>query len=39
LPESGEEIVALRIKGKGNVFQDLPVPGRLSAALNIRDET
>ena len=29
----GEEIVALRIKGKGNVFQDVPVPGRLSAAL------
>ena len=29
----GEEIVALRIKGKGSVFQDVPVPGRLSAAL------
>jgi integrase len=28
-----EEIVALRIKGKGSVFQDVPVPGRLSAAL------
>ena len=27
----GEEIVALRIKGKGSVFQDVPVPGRLSA--------
>jgi integrase len=26
----GEEIVALRIKGKGRVFQDVPVPGRLS---------
>jgi integrase len=26
----GEEIVALRIKGKGSVFQDVPVPGRLS---------
>ena len=25
----GEEIVALRIKGKGSVFQDVPVPGRL----------
>jgi integrase len=25
--------VALRIKGKGSVFQDVPVPGRLSAAL------
>ena len=33
LPEGGEEIVALRIKGKGSVFQDVPVPGRLSAAL------
>ena len=29
----GEEIVALRIKGKGSAFQDVPVPGRLSAAL------
>src|SRR5258705_987718 len=29
----GEEMVALRIKGKGSVFQDVPVPGRLSAAL------
>jgi len=29
----GEEIVALRIKGKGSVYQDVPVPGRLSAAL------
>jgi len=29
----GEEIVALRIKGKGSVFQDVPVPERLSAAL------
>ena len=29
----GEEIVALRIKGKGSVFQDVPVPGRLIAAL------
>ena len=31
LPGVGEEIVALRIKGKGSVFQDVPVPGRLSA--------
>ena len=29
----GEEIVALRIKGKGSVFQDVPVPERLSQAL------
>ena len=29
----GEDIVALRIKGKGSVFQDVPVPGRLGAAL------
>jgi integrase len=29
----GEEIVALRIKGKGSVFQDVPVPGRLSQTL------
>jgi site-specific recombinase XerD len=29
----GKEIVALRIKGKGNVFQDVPVPARLSTAL------
>ena len=29
----GEEIVALRIKGKGSVFQDVPVPGRLGQAL------
>jgi integrase len=29
----GEEIVALRIKGKGSVFQDVPVSARLSAAL------
>jgi integrase len=29
----GEEIVALRIKGKGSVFQDVLVPGRLSAEL------
>ena len=29
----GKEIVALRIKGKGSVFQDLPVTGALSAAL------
>jgi integrase len=29
----GEEIVALRIKGKGSIFQDVPVPERLSAAL------
>ena len=29
----GEEIVALRIQGKGSVFQDVPVPGALSAAL------
>jgi hypothetical protein len=28
-----KEIVALRIKGKGNVFQDVPVPEALSAAL------
>ena len=26
-------MVALRIKGKGSVFHDIPVPGRLSAAL------
>jgi len=31
--QAGKEIVALRIKGKGSVFQDVPVPGRLSAAL------
>jgi site-specific recombinase XerD len=30
---SGKEIVALRIKGKGSVFQDVPVTGALSAAL------
>jgi integrase len=29
----GKEIVALRIKGKGSVFQDVPVTGALSAAL------
>jgi integrase len=29
----GEEIVALRIKGKGSVFQDVPVTGALSQAL------
>jgi integrase len=29
----GEEIVALRIKGKGSVFQHVSVPGRLSTAL------
>jgi integrase len=29
----GKEIVALRIKGKGSVFQDVPVTGVLSAAL------
>jgi integrase len=29
----GKEIVALRIKGKGSVFNDVPVPERLSAAL------
>jgi integrase len=29
----GEEIVALRIKGKGSVFQDVPVSARLSASL------
>ncbi|MDQ3621068.1 MAG: tyrosine-type recombinase/integrase [Verrucomicrobiota bacterium] len=29
----GEEIVALRIKGKGSVFQDVPVAPALSAAL------
>ena len=28
-----KEIVALRIKGKGRVFQDVPVTGALSAAL------
>ena len=28
LPEGGGGIVALRIKGKGSVFQDVPVPGR-----------
>jgi len=31
--QTGKEIVALRIKGKGSIFQDVPVPGRLSAAL------
>ena len=30
----GEEIVGFRIKGKGSVFQDVPVSARLSAALN-----
>jgi integrase/recombinase XerC len=29
----GEEVVALRIKGKGSVFQDVPVTGALSQAL------
>ena len=29
----GEVIVGLRIKGKGSVFQDVPVAGRLSQAL------
>jgi integrase len=29
----GEEIVALRIRGKGSVFQDVPVTGALSQAL------
>jgi integrase len=29
----GKEIVAMRIKGKGSVFQDVPVTGALSAAL------
>jgi site-specific recombinase XerD len=29
----GKEIVALRIKGKGSVFQDVPVSERLSTAL------
>jgi integrase len=29
----GEEMVALRIKGKGNVFRMCPFPVRLSAAL------
>ena len=29
----GKEIVALRIKGKGSVFHDVPVTGALSAAL------
>ena len=33
LPEGGGEIVALRIKGKGSLFHDVPIPGRLSAAL------
>jgi site-specific recombinase XerD len=34
LPQAvGKEIVALRIKGKGSVFQDVPVTGLLSAAL------
>jgi hypothetical protein len=28
-----QEIVALRIKGKGGVFQDVPVTGALSATL------
>jgi integrase len=29
----GKEIVAFRIKGKGSIFHDVPVAGRLSAAL------
>ena len=29
----GKEIVALRIKGKGSVFQDVPVTGALSESL------
>jgi integrase len=29
----GKEIVALRIKGKGSVFHDVPLAARLSAAL------
>ena len=29
----GADIVAFRIKGKGSVFQDVPVPASLSAAL------
>ena len=29
----GEEIVALRIKGKGSVFQDVPVTGALSRSF------
>jgi putative intracellular protease/amidase len=29
----GEDIVALRIKGKGSVFQDVPVTGALNQAL------
>jgi integrase len=29
----GKEIVALRIKGKGSIFHDVPVAGRLSVAL------
>jgi hypothetical protein len=33
LPGSRKRIVALRIKGKGCVFHDVPVPERLSAAL------
>jgi integrase len=28
----GEDIVALRIRGKGSVFQDVPVTGALSQA-------
>ena len=29
----GKEIMALRIRGKGSVFQDVPVTGALSAGL------
>lgn len=32
LTPEGREIVALRIKGKGSVFQDVPVTGALSPA-------
>ena len=31
----GEEIVALRIKGKGSVFQDVPVPGHWYSAPRV----
>jgi hypothetical protein len=33
MSSSRGENFALRIKGKGSVFQDIPVPGRLSQAL------
>ena len=33
----GKEIVALRIKGKGSVFQDVPVTGLSAALLEWKD--